>query len=580
MNNPNYYPLRTTSATDVSGRGVDNSLWAGANPINYGTGNASRDPRTGRDVGFAGGPQTGSIGAERYGIEGQAGLPYARAVGYTGPDRTAIGFGPGAPVGAEGMPLEGGPPNASGDLEVSAQRRRGPPPDPNSPNLGYGPATTTQMPFGTPPRSFAQRWAVNPLTNAGIAMLRSQSPYLATGVGEGLAGAAGAIEHQRAEQVLDSKPVLRNEFPTMMYQMPDGRMIDTHIPNPGYDAKSVARDRLNYDISQQKGQKWKPTGYFKDGVPILYNEQTGQWKMGDQVDTQGKIIPPTTAPAPTTSTSTQQPPPGKTPAAWMPNLTADPNDPAVKEFIPADRGPESKKTVDDRNKANIKTMDTARTQQEAANQQIGRMNQMETALNALPKTGFMSPGFLAGYNATIASAINHAGRMAGYGDVISPNDVANMEEVNKIKTLGGFLQSRLTGGGQHAAAAIIQASMKAYPGAENSPQGAALIIGANREVSQRDRDYYEFLTKYGNTTFRGDLNAATLYFNRVAPMERYIERARAKVEATFGPNPAPATQQSQPTNPKIDAARAQALDWLQKNPNDPDAPAVRKRLGI
>ena len=53
---------------------MDDSLWAGANPINYGTGNASRDPRTGRDVGFAGGPQTASIGRERYGIEGQRGL--------------------------------------------------------------------------------------------------------------------------------------------------------------------------------------------------------------------------------------------------------------------------------------------------------------------------------------------------------------------------------------------------------------------------------------------------------------------------------------------------------------------------
>ena len=54
-------------------------------------------------MGFAGGPQTSQFGTgmgrELGGIEGQAGLPYARAMGYTGPDRTAIG-----PEGPSGNP--------------------------------------------------------------------------------------------------------------------------------------------------------------------------------------------------------------------------------------------------------------------------------------------------------------------------------------------------------------------------------------------------------------------------------------------------------------------------------------------
>ena len=148
VNNPNYYPPQTTRSTVASGQGVDELLWEGANPVNYGTGNASRDPKTGRDVGFAGGPQTASIGAERYGIEGQAGLPYARAVGYTGPDRTPIGFGPGAPTGADGAVQLAGGPNTSGDLEVGAQRRRGAPPGQADPsNFGYGPASTYRDPW-------------------------------------------------------------------------------------------------------------------------------------------------------------------------------------------------------------------------------------------------------------------------------------------------------------------------------------------------------------------------------------------------------------------------------------------------
>jgi hypothetical protein len=105
VNAPDYYPPETTRATATTGQGTDESLYgpAAANPANYATGNASFDPKTGRWVGFAGGPQTSTYGTGRGmelgGIEGQAGLPYARAMGYGGPERTAIG-----PSGPRGDP--------------------------------------------------------------------------------------------------------------------------------------------------------------------------------------------------------------------------------------------------------------------------------------------------------------------------------------------------------------------------------------------------------------------------------------------------------------------------------------------
>jgi hypothetical protein len=95
VNNPNYYPSSTTSQTATTGQQPDMSIWEGANPANFATGNASYDPKKGRYVGFAGGPQTTSFGttdrgSEYGGIEGGT-LPYARAMGYQGPERTAIG---------------------------------------------------------------------------------------------------------------------------------------------------------------------------------------------------------------------------------------------------------------------------------------------------------------------------------------------------------------------------------------------------------------------------------------------------------------------------------------------------------
>ena len=97
ISNPGYYPPVTINARRAAGLDVDPALWEGANPANYATGNASYDPKTGRWVGFAGGPQTamtgtGAIrGTELYGIEGPQGLEYARIMGYTGPSKTPIG---------------------------------------------------------------------------------------------------------------------------------------------------------------------------------------------------------------------------------------------------------------------------------------------------------------------------------------------------------------------------------------------------------------------------------------------------------------------------------------------------------
>jgi hypothetical protein len=102
VNNPYYYPGKTTRQTATTGQAPDMSIWEGANPANFATGNASYDPVKQRYVGFAGGPQTTSFGttdrgSEYGGIEGGT-LPYARAMGYQGPERTAIG--PTGPRGA------------------------------------------------------------------------------------------------------------------------------------------------------------------------------------------------------------------------------------------------------------------------------------------------------------------------------------------------------------------------------------------------------------------------------------------------------------------------------------------------
>ena len=82
--------------------------------------------------------------------------------------------------------------------------------------------------------------------------------------------------------------------------------------------------------------------------------------------------------------------------------------------------------------------------------------------------------------------------------VFDPTKVGAIEASFKDSIVGGFMQSRLTGGGQHNAAPIIKMAMKAFPGAEMTTEGAKIIIAANREAAQRERDHYAFFNNPHN----------------------------------------------------------------------------------
>ena len=108
-----------------------------------------------------------------------------------------------------------------------------------------------------------------------------------------------------------------------------------------------------------------------------------------------------------------------------------------------------------------------------------------------------------------------------------------MEASFKDSTIGGFMQSRLTGGGQHNAAPIIQASMKAFPGAEMTPQGARIIIAANKEAAQRERDHYAFMTNPKNIkAYNHDADAMEAAFFATTRLEDVSARAAALRHST------------------------------------------------
>jgi hypothetical protein len=124
-----------------------------------------------------------------------------------------------------------------------------------------------------------------------------------------------------------------------------------------------------------------------------------------------------------------------------------------------------------------------------------------------------------------------------------PTKVGAIEASFKDSVVGGFMQSRLTGGGQHNAAPIIQMAIKAFPGAEMTTEGAKIIIAANKQAAQRERDRYAFFNDPHNLKIaQRDPDQLTAAFDRYNPVEMYAARARMSLI------------------PKAD------LDWYKANP--------------
>lgn len=215
VNNPNYYPETTTRATATTGIGTDPSLWTGDNPANFATGNASYDPKKQRYVGFAGGPQTSSYGSsdrgsEYGGIEGGT-MPYARAVGYTGPERTAIG--PGGPRGNEDELTAGLDPSATPREAATYPRQPGGRKMPSSlmdflnPDSYQAKDQITGQPI-----SFGDAIGrnSNALIGAGLGLLQMQ-PLGGSGMANALKGYQGGAALDQRAQALRQEEAQRKQ---------------------------------------------------------------------------------------------------------------------------------------------------------------------------------------------------------------------------------------------------------------------------------------------------------------------------------------------------------------------------------
>ena len=73
-------------------------------------------------------------------------------------------------------------------------------------------------------------------------------------------------------------------------------------------------------------------------------------------------------------------------------------------------------------------------------------------------------------------------------------------------------------------------AVKAFPGAEMTVEGARVVIAANREAAQRERDHYNWMNNPANIkAYNHDADAMEAGFFRYHPAEMYAARAAASV---------------------------------------------------
>lgn len=153
-----------------------------------------------------------------------------------------------------------------------------------------------------------------------------------------------------------------------------------------------------------------------------------------------------------------------------------------------------------------------------------RLDMMEHSADVLNKAGWSSTG--AGANAKLGAAksVNSLLQSVGLPAAIDPNKVANWEDLNKETTRAGFDLARTLG--SREAATIVQSSVGAVPSAENTPMGFKLVTSGIRQAIQREKDFYEYATKYAET-HRGNTFGADVEFNKKFPADLYAKTAIA-----------------------------------------------------
>jgi hypothetical protein len=149
------------------------------------------------------------------------------------------------------------------------------------------------------------------------------------------------------------------------------------------------------------------------------------------------------------------------------------------------------------------------------------LEEMDKQFKSLPSEGFLVPGSYATERLDFAKKANTFVQAIGGKAAFDVDNVAAMESISKNSFRLGAALARAIGSREPGF--IVQQSVQANPGIENSPIGYERISAGLREAAKYEQDKNQFYTEYYSKF--GHLEGAEKMFRDANPPKMYADRA-------------------------------------------------------
>lgn len=420
-----------------------------------------------------------------------------------------------------------------------------------------------------PSRTLLERVTGSPMSDeakmglfaAGLGMMASRARHAGQQIGEGGLGGLqtyyNALANKKAQEKTQADIEEKKAETGLKIQQTEtakaGLYEKQFIPGVGY----VIYDKSN-PFAQPKVVQSDPgaTVPFKAGPPPATSAPA---PSAEPAAPNAPAAPAAPMVAPVTkdgkpTTEAVAPPAPSAPVAGEPVKLAQPTTKVPEGFLPKNhmaiyQNPDSLK---EEKSSATKLLEDQREKARNSYNQKFRLAEMDTQIGNLPKTGIMSQGPLAGPTAEIAKNINATIQTMGGKGPFNTDSIAAIEQLQKDRFLLGAELSRSIGGREPGF--IVQASVTANPGVENSPMGYKRIVAGLREAATYQQDREAFYNDYSGKF--GHLNGAEELFRQLNPEELYSNRA---ILSTVDPRDAAALKEYAAKN-KDPSAAANEID--------------------
>jgi len=380
--------------------------------------------------------------------------------------------------------------------------------------------------------------ALTALGTMGTTPTRNFGTALSAGV------LAGAKSFQDLEEKLSDVEKKREEVGTQVQQT--GKVgMETRVLESGLYERQWVRGRGWYILDKSNPTKPPVQITDKDLKPLPGFEgkvEKVPVKPGSELPTGGK------AEAPKPSEGRQEAPkPAAAPAGqklnvntWNPTVTL-PDDYEPPEHLNIEMDPKMK----EQQAAIAKPIVEEQARKaEAAYDQIYALDEMDKQFSNLPKEGFLVPGAYAEERKNFANRANTFIQGMGGKAAFNPDDVAALESISKNTfRLGSALARSI---GSREPGFIVQQSVQANPGIENTPMGYMRISAGLREAAKYEQDKAQFYNNYYSRF--GHLSGAEEMFRQMNPPQMYADRA---ILSTVDPRDREALVNAVRDNPEI-----------------------------